>query len=141
MPETALMSISIDCNTDMVWHFVCNVIGMRYKLQTAAIAFLIFLSTLCGAQNVIQGKVSYSDQRPSTVHGQDVINVVIDTFDGHSLTFGCMVNSVAPCYQFWAGDSVLIFFKPLKSLHIYAGTEALIENGSTSARFWLKRSE
>jgi len=45
------MSISIDCNKLMVWHFVCNVIVMKYKLQTAAVAFLIFLSTLCSAQS------------------------------------------------------------------------------------------
>ena len=114
---------------------------LNQKIVALIIAFLIFLSTLAGAQDITQGRVSYSDQRPSTIQGQDAINVVIDTFDGHSMTFGCMVNSAAPCYQFRAGDSVLIWFLPLKSLHIYAGTEAMIDNGRTSARFWLKSSE
>jgi hypothetical protein len=106
---------------------------MSNKLQTAAIAFLIFLSTLCSAQHAsIQGTVYASKQL------ENVVNVGVDTFGGHSMLLGCTPTD-ADCKMFLAGDSILIVFVP-KTDGAYIGTTVVVSDGDQLGVYWVKES-
>jgi hypothetical protein len=107
---------------------------MTNKLQTAAVAFLIFISTLCSAQHAsIQGTVYGSKQL------ENVINVAVDTFGGHSMLLGCTPTD-ADCKMLLAGDSVLIVFVPNTDRRSYIGTNVVVSDGDQLGVYWVKES-
>ena len=93
---------------------------MTNKLQTAAVAFLIFLSTLCSAQNdTLRGTVFTATG--STSLKSTVIDVEKYHPVGH-MTFGC--NHGASCYMPAAGETGYII--RTMSRGPYAGKNLLI---------------
>ena len=93
---------------------------MTNKLQTAAVAFLIFMSTLCGAQSdALRGTVftvTGSTSLESTVIGVEKYHPV------GRMTFGC--NHGASCYMPAAGETGYII--RTMSRGPYAGKNLLI---------------
>jgi hypothetical protein len=89
---------------------------MTNKLQTTAVAFLIFLSTLCSAQ-IPKAKVLRS------LSNQDVIEVFVAFPNGRILDLTCNVREIA-CEMPLAGTEVSVLTGHDFSYHIYAGPEA-----------------
>ena len=97
---------------------------MSNKLQTAAVAFLIFLSTLCSAQ------VPKATVQESLLNNQGVIVVSIAFPNGRTLDLACNVGELA-CEMPLAGTKVSVLTDHI-FFHIYAGPEARLTWGSSN---------
>lgn len=112
---------------------------MENKLQTATLAFLIFLSTLCSAQN------RHFLVTQSVTNAQETVHLVLYTTDGAPrvrMVVGCDAEgrSLNICRGAYAGETGIAI--PAKDDAAYKGQNVILKFDSDSHEYvyWLQAS-